>query len=290
MPHGTYTLTASNSQGCISKDSLIVIPLAPPLLIGFSPTSATTCITSNSTSLSFLNFKPVSLIATGATIYQWFGPDGIISSSGSIVLNPTVATQYTAIGSTSSCFGTAVLNVTVNPQFTVAISPPQQTICVGESINLNASQIGTAAANPLRYKWQEEDQVVTLNNTTGSIVKAWPTSKRSYSLTITDANDCISRPAAAIIEVAPCTNMNELNKNELRIFPNPFENEIFIEGSHTPLIIEIRNALGQLILSKEVDASTHLLKVETSMLSSGIYSLHLRNESSIIQIMSLAKP
>ncbi len=290
VPHGTYTLTASNNQGCISKDSLIVIPLAPPLLIGFSPTSATTCITSNSPSLSFLNFKPVSLIATGATIYQWFGPDGIISSTGSIVVNPTVATQYTVMGSTSSCSGTAVLNVTVNPQFTIAISPSQQTICVGESINLSAAQIGTPSANPLRYKWQEEDQVTTLNNTTGSTVKAWPTSKRTYSLTVTDTNNCISPPAAAIIEVAPCTNINELNKTDLRIFPNPFENEIFIEGSHSPLILEIRNALGQLILSKEIDAYTQMQKVETSMFSSGVYLFYLRNASSIIQIMKLAKP
>lgn len=289
VSHGTYTLTASNSQGCISKDSLIVIPLAPPLLIGFSPTSATTCITSNSTSLTFLNFKPVSLIATGATNYEWFGATGLIGSSGPIIVNPTVATQYTVIGSTSSCSGTAVLNVTVNPQFTVGISISQQTICVGESITLSAAQIGSPSTNPFTYNWHEENnQITLLNGSVGMAVMAWPTSKRTYSLTVIDANDCVSIPASASIEVSLCTSINELHLSELVVFPNPFNDELFIGGDYTK--IELKDELGRLILSKEnLDNSLHE-KLDTSDVLAGIYFIHLKSDSNYNKVIKLIKP
>lgn len=291
----TYQVKVDSSS-CEGVSSPLTVFMLPPLNLSITASSNTNCIVNNGDQTKGMPIatKPITLTTTGIDSYSWspVSPNLTVIPTGTVYqVQPLTSTCYTLNGlDIMGCVGSAVSCITVNPQFTIAISPSQKTICVGESINLSAAQIVTPSANPLRYKWQEEDQVTTLNNTTGSTVKAWPTSKRTYSLTVTDANNCISPPAAAIVEVASCTNINELNKTDLRIFPNPFENEIFIEGSHSPLILEIRNALGQLILSKEINAFTQVQKVETSMFSSGVYLFYLRNASSIIQIMKLAKP
>ncbi|WP_317899359.1 gliding motility-associated C-terminal domain-containing protein [Aurantibacillus circumpalustris] len=96
-----YTLLADDGSGCIGSFSLPVTVFPTPT-INISPSNFSLCVGSS-----------VTLSATGANNYTWL-PNG--SNSSSIVESPITSTSYTVIGDNGGlCFGSAIVNVFVNP-------------------------------------------------------------------------------------------------------------------------------------------------------------------------------
>lgn len=71
--------------------------------------------------------------ATGANNYTWFSNAGILSTSGSsVVVSPTVATNYTVIGYIGSCSDTAIVRSVVNNIPSITVSGVNS-LCRGET-------------------------------------------------------------------------------------------------------------------------------------------------------------
>lgn len=256
--------------------------LAQPLSILINQSSLTTCIISNATGAS----KPVILKAVGATNYFWSpGPTAPASPfSYSIMVQPTVSTCYTVIGTTAINSGSAVACVSVIPQFTVATAkiPNVATICRFETLVVNCAAVSTLAVGPASafvYKWDAYPNSF-YGGTSAPTATLYPMVSSIYSLEVFDAAGCVSAPATSTILVAFCTpnSLKEENAEQdlFALYPNPVKNLLFMEAK-VPLTqdaeIEISDLTGKTILKQPLlpAAQENTFQVDLGNLRSGVY-------------------
>ncbi|HRD40382.1 MAG TPA: hypothetical protein PLC65_17265, partial [Bacteroidia bacterium] len=110
------------------------------------------------------------LTAAGGTSYTWTPSSSLSSANGSpVTANPSSSTNYTVVGSSGGCFGTAVVSLVVNPAMSVLVTAsPSFTTCPGGSATLTATGAGAAGV----YTWSPG---TGLSSTTGSAVVSSPT-------------------------------------------------------------------------------------------------------------------
>lgn len=208
---GTYTVMGSSGAGCNSF-SVVTINLASPLNIQITQSSFTTCIASNYPQFS----KPVTLNATGASIYSWAQCNYTYMTQcigPTITVRPPTSTCYTVTGSTAVCSGSAQVCVTVIPQFTMQVTPQQPIICLGDSILLKTTAIGTLAALPIPatsfstngYVWHEPANAPppSLGAPLSGTTMAYPSVSCTYTYEIYDARQCVSLPRLITVTVLP---------------------------------------------------------------------------------------
>ena len=162
-----YTITGTSAAGCPASNTAIctVSVLITPTV---SVNTGTLC-----QGLSF------TLTPSGASTYT-------ISGGNNAVVYPLTSTGYSVVGtSTNGCtsLNTAVANITVFPQPTVAISPSLITVC-------SMSQVTLSTSGAVTYTWS--------NNTTGSTAVVSNSAPTQYSVIGADALGCKS-PAYAIV-------------------------------------------------------------------------------------------
>jgi PKD repeat protein len=120
---------------------------------------------------------PILLVASGASTYAWTPniaiPNGVGDSAWA---SPTVNTTYIIVGSDSSgCADTATVNVQVRTTPNVVATTNNDTICSGQSTNLQAFVMGPGFG--IQYEWNPgaltgSNQVVSPATTTTYVVSA----------------------------------------------------------------------------------------------------------------------
>lgn len=174
---GTYTLTITDANGCISIDSA-TITQPPPASIQMNVNNAlcnggTGTIYSDTTSAGA---SPLSFMwSNGSTIYALLGASAgtytltIIASNGCISIDSATITQPAP----------ASIQMNVN-----------NVTCNGGNNGTIYSDTTSAGASPLSYLWSNMDSIYALIGAQAG----------TYTLTITDANGCISLDSATIGE------------------------------------------------------------------------------------------
>lgn len=170
---GTYTLSllaaSSASASCITIQTISIGAL-PTLTV--SP-SQSICPGSN-----------IQINAGGASSYLWM--PGAAASATRIV-SPSVATTYTVTGSNGLCSNSAVVTLSVYPDFTPSITASSTLVCSGYTVLLSGSGASGYAFSPGNY------------TTTSAIVS--PTVTTNYILT---ANDGVcSKSVSKLVTVIP---------------------------------------------------------------------------------------
>lgn len=226
----------ADSLSCTGSSS-ISIGILPPLNINVSASSPTTCITNNLPKFS----KLITLLASGASNYVWLPYDPFnpcIGNCPSRSVRPQATTCYTVTGSTSVCSGSAVICITVTPQFTVAISPASASICVGETLTLVSASIGAGAIglpSAFSYSWTENINAppLSMSSYLTPTTQVFPQNPTTYTLEVSDTQSCVSQPQVATVQVFPCLSLpeEELSVNQISIVPNPVHDIGIIESS-----------------------------------------------------------
>lgn len=155
-----FTVSGNAGSGCISTFTLSipVIPSLPPTV----SISGNTFVCGNISN---------TLTASGASSYTW----NTGSVSPSIVINPTISTNYTVTGTSSlGCVSNNTINVNAGPSPTVTISG-NQNLCEGQS-----STLTTSGANS--YSWN--------TGNTNSTLVITPSISTVYTVTGTSLNSC----------------------------------------------------------------------------------------------------
>jgi PKD repeat protein len=118
-----YTVTGTSS-GCINTKT-VSVTVGTSLSVFISASQQSVCTAGTST-----------LTASGATSYTW----NTGSNATSIVVNPTVNTTYSVVGSNGACNGNSSTTVAViaAPALSLA-SSPSASICQGNTTTLTAS-------------------------------------------------------------------------------------------------------------------------------------------------------
>ncbi len=164
---GIYTVTATDNNGC-SNTSTTNVVLIPGLIV----------IASNSGPVC--EGSMISLFSGGGGTYTWSGPGGYTSSQQNPILNPASSTQsgiYTVTSQdVNGCTGTATTNIQIDSNPVIAFTG-DSTLCDGEQTIITAN-------GGITYLWNTGD------NTPDIFIS--PSATTTYSVTVTDANGCVS--------------------------------------------------------------------------------------------------
>ena len=120
------------------------------------------------------------LYGSGGTTYNWSPTSGLsCSNCASPKASPPIPTEYVVTVTNGTESGTDTVMVTVNP-LPVAVVGNDEEICSGSNINLSAS-------GGINYTWAPSEG---LNNPNISNPLASPDTTTTYSVTVTDENNC----------------------------------------------------------------------------------------------------
>lgn len=176
-PNTTTIYTATISAGTCTATDDVTITVNPSPTVTVTPDQAI-CAGDN-----------VQLQASGATTYSWTPATGLSASNiANPVASPAVTTAYVVTGTTAGCSDNATVTITVNPLPT-ANAGPDINICNGNSATINGSTNGTIIS------WSPAAGLSATNIVTPD---ANPTTTTSYTLTVTDANGCVSTDVVTV--------------------------------------------------------------------------------------------
>jgi hypothetical protein len=178
---GTYTVSVTNTNGCVFTATTAVTVNATPTA---TPSSNSPVCEGNT----------LNLTSGTATSYSWTGPNSFSSSSQ----NPSIGSVTTAANGTysvtltsaNSCTASATIAVVIN---SVPIPSPSSDSpkCVGATLSLNAVSGMTS------YAWTGPNSfsASTQNPTISSVTTA---ATGTYTVTVTNANGCSASATTAV--------------------------------------------------------------------------------------------
>jgi sugar lactone lactonase YvrE len=205
---GANTYTWSSNAGSLTTNTVLV---SPTTTTNYTVTGTTgICSTLNTSTVTVFNSANISLAnntyticngssqtftATGASTYTWT-PSASLSNSNlaNPIANPTTTTVYSVSG-TNACGLSSPLTLTlsINPNPAVTVNSPN--ICVGGTAILTANGAST-------YTWS--------TGTTANTITVTPATTKNYTVTGTDANNCVNKAVAAVT-IIPTPTVNLLN-------------------------------------------------------------------------------
>jgi hypothetical protein len=269
----TFIVELTNSNGCLSADSVIISVQDLPIVNISS--DATIC-----------ESESIPLSATGGGTYQW-SPSASLDNStiANPIASPVVNTTYTVTVTNSfGCTEMESVTISVNDTITPTITQ------VGNTLQANPS-------NGIGYTWFYADTMFT--NPTGNNVIAIgldnipADSTGYYRVRIEDINGCIFESTTIYIE--PVSTTPNISIQNLRLMPNPTRDYVDIEFDNIKANdVEIRlvNELGQLILSEKIYLGTgqHRKRLDLSNIPQGVYIVLIKGENFVVnQRLIIAK-
>jgi hypothetical protein len=237
----SYSITGTSTAGCVSSNTAV-----SNVTVNSTPT-----ITVNNGTIC--NGASFTIVANGANTYTF--------STGPVV-SPTSNATYSVTGtSTAGCVSsnTAVSNVIVNPLPTIAASSSTNQLCIGNSATLTGSGGAT-------YTWTPGG--------TGTSIVISPTVNTTYTVIGTNSNSC-SNSTVLTQQVISCpTSVQELSLNSMKIYPNPFTDNIMVISPQNETEILVFNMIGDLVFKGT--AENGKLEIDLGKEASGVYFIRMK--------------
>lgn len=169
---GSYTVTATTANGCVTSDSIVVVINNPMVDLGTQ---------------SICNGSPAVLDAgAGFASYQWSD-----NSTGQTITVTTAGQYHVTVTDTNGCTASDTINVNANPLPVVSLGG-DVTICSDASAMLDA---GAGFAS---YQWSNSSSTQTITVTTSG----------AYSVLVTDTNGCQNSDTVNVtVNTVPSVNL-----------------------------------------------------------------------------------
>lgn len=251
----TYTVTGTDSLGCVNSATVDVTVNQPPVISA----SADSAICAGGTA---------TLVVTGnATGYVW-NPGSLTGTS--VTVTPTSTTTYTVVGTDANgCMDTAFASVTVNALPTVTLTTPAN-VCVddGSMTLTGGSPSGGTYSGP---------------GVTGSTFSPAAAGVGAATITYnyTDANGC-SGSNTSTINVNACVGINDpSNIFGLTFMPNPVTDLLQVrwDGNKGNVnTLEVFDNSGRLMISQQVNNAT-AVEIKVDELPVGNYNLVVKSDN-----------
>jgi len=194
---GDYCVSITDVFGCMDVSCGNI---AAPVELSLTTTATnTTCNDANGSASINVNFTNPSI--------SWNGPAGFTASTISIS-NLAAGTYSVTATNNAGCEVTGSVTIAPSDDLSISIDPFDNTICPGESINLNTA---SSVANGVVYTWSANGG--TFSSNTGSSTVYTMMTSGTYTITVmaTDAQGCISTAITTVIvrdENDPICNPN----------------------------------------------------------------------------------
>jgi hypothetical protein len=249
---GNYIVTVTNSSGCTSISSPILVSIISPTAT-ITP-SGPTNICSNSS---------VVLSANTGTSYLW--SNGATTQTINVT---TGGTYYVTVSQSGGCSATSAgTSIIVNPvaTFTISTNGPL-TFCRGGNVIISVS-----STNAQGYAWYKNNSII--NNATSSSYRA--TTAGTYLVRVQRGN-CGVFSSPYVVSV-PCREA-ELTSTGISAYPNPFSGQInFNLELSNPCEVSLRiyTLSGQLI-DTYINEGESNINYNSESLANGIYIAEIK--------------
>jgi gliding motility-associated-like protein len=188
IPPGTYTVTVTDQNNCVQT---------APVTVGNTPgVSAFLQSSSNATCNNLCNGSAVALGSggSGPYTYYWNSPQ---PQNNDTVTGLCAGSYMVIITDANNCSDTAFATITAPLPLT--LNPVQFTgsICIGQSATISAAASGGSG-----------NYVFNWNNGTfyGPSYTVYPTTTTTYTVTVTDGNNCTTGQQTVTVSVQPPLN------------------------------------------------------------------------------------
>jgi hypothetical protein len=247
---GAYTVTVTDIYGCDNSDSVHVSLLSAPVIDLGGDTG-------------FCEGSSVTLDpGAGYNNYLWSD-----NSTGQTLVVSSVGTFFVTVTNPYGCAGRDTVYVDSYSLPSVIIS-----LVDGDLVADNK--------NATEYHWYLGQQEIT--NAASDIYS--PTESGDYYVKITDNNLCSN--SSNIVQYVYTAFEGDRISNEMRLYPNPAGNKLFISlsGHHGEVSVVLINTDGKIVLTQDVDQllQSNTGEVDVSSLKNGIYIIKIQNKEKIL--------
>jgi len=262
LSSGTYTVTLTDANGCTTVRNLSFSE-PPPLSIAYNKTDVECAGESTGT----INLDVSG--GTGSYSYQWN-----TGASSSSLNNLGKGTYSVTVTDANGCTANQSISIRSNLSMTLTSVVKAET-CTGQSDGSIEVAV-QGGKTPYRYLWSTGSQNPIILNL----------SARRYTVTVTDANDCQLIKSFLVSSLGDnCTFLRVPNKagstaqiqNQLRLFPNPTSNDVFLEYQNESqaqnMEVEFFDKAGRLLkqVKQEIYQGHNRFSVPTWDLPPGLY-------------------
>jgi hypothetical protein len=267
LPVGSYTVTATDQQGC---EATLTQSIESGSVIADAGENQIIC-----------KGQSVTLSATGGVSYEW--SDGFSSASGqTLTFSPASTTVYTVtVTGANGCVDTDDVTVEVYDIPAVAFTPPVQNICDNAgAITLSGSPAGGTFSGP---------------GISGNQFSPAAAGVGTHTITYTyyEVIECQSS-IDQTITVDLCTGITDFEAAEsLQVIPNPSSGQ-FVLRNEGPLSgvgqISISDVTGRAVLEiPSVELGNLNLPIDIGHLANGQYLLNVNKDNGRIATIRLSK-
>jgi hypothetical protein len=261
-------LIVEGNRPCAKDSDIIqVFVNRNPVITGFSDES----VCENETFQSNINIENAIQILW-STKGDGFFNDSVLENityyqGNSDILSKTVELKIWAKAAKACTDQADSMTLTINSLPTVDLGK-DTTICAGNLITLNAG------SGFDKYLWQDNSDKQTLDVDSNGVGVG------SKTIWVMVTKDNCSNSDTIVITFKKCGSVNELGNLDVKIYPNPAKEKLFIEldRNHTVQQLEMLDMLGKLVLTKQVEKNSNLLEISVNELSKGSYLLKLTSE------------
>ena len=263
IPGQTYYVRVYDFDAIITNSTFYIYVQGTPVPCNIqNPVAAaqgSTTICSN----SFVNLLTPTV--AGYT-YQWqFNGAPITGATGSVYAasNAGIYTvQITDLQACTAVSNTVTVNVVIAPVVTLEINPAQT--CTGASVELTG---GSPSGG-----------LYSGNNVNNNSFVAINAGEYPVTYSYTDQNGCTSS-ASDVIQAVICTGI-ESAASEIRVYPNPTRNELWIELSGNAQIVDVSlfDLSGRVLLSQSALGGDKAL-LNLSAVAPGIYQIQVTDSN-----------
>jgi len=259
---GNYTVSVFDAGVCFNSTTISIN----------EPDSITVTLTADSVSCFGLPDGIIQVAVSGGTAgYTYSWSNGITTTD----LSSLSAGDYTLdVTDANSCLKSESTTID-EPEALVLILPPTINASSSTSSDGSASVNPSGGTSPYSYNWSN-----------GATTKdATSLSAGEYSISVTDANDCVATKNTVTVLADPDSTISilELNKFvDFNIYPNPTSSILNIHLSEKTLKnanLTLYNMTGEIVLKQEVDKIE--MQLDLSNFTKGIYLLRIANDNYI---------
>ncbi|MEI6766155.1 MAG: immunoglobulin domain-containing protein [Bacteroidota bacterium] len=258
---GTYRCIVTNSLGSDSTSLINVSVNTAPTAMMLTPDTAI-CEGSNAFLRAHINsFTPMNLGWYFNNVFQSAATDSVYTITNAL---PAQNGHYyiNAINACGSSFSDTI-SLTINPR-PVPFIGNDTMVCSGSSILLDAG------ADYSQYNWSTGSNLEFITADTNG----FGTGIRTYTVTVTNNNQCTGS-AGIDINFDICSGVTEEYSNRnFSVYPNPAKEIISIHFDDGISTIEVFDATGHLLISKNYQQA-HYTDLDISALTSGIFTIRI---------------
>lgn len=167
---------------------------------------------------------------------------------------------------------------TILTQHITVLNTPKAYPIIGDTTITNTAInyiYNTTAQQGVDYHWTVQNGTIVSGQGTNAVEITWQTNTTgTLNCTVLEKQRVCTDSSTTTFNIAILTGTNNIQVSTIKIYPNPAQHNVYIEGLSTKetTLVELYDVQGKLILTKEITENGNL---DLSTLSNGIYLIKI---------------